>query len=317
MNKCDRLLTTWKLAVPSDSQQRVRGRYFTVELQRPANPEYPVHFTLKYRTTGNGNWKWANEELSQTDGELFFQPSEIPKHFSDYLKHSSTDLKVKSEASEAPEALLWSVTAPVKAARGNESGWTGTNLGTPKNYTRWFSLVRPWTPWLAPRHGKAPFDCGNGSILSAFQRHDGIVLVILAVSGLCAVLTELKPDGQGNVVAESRNDREETGTLNLLVAAAPNFESANAACVYHARKLVRGYQTINRELQELLDIAEDDIKSQALVDWHDGLTYCTWNSLGQKLSEDKVLHALDDLKKHDIQGSCCRSFLRDRKLNCE
>ena len=32
----------------------------------------------------------------------------------------------------------------------------------------------------------------------------------------------------------------------------------------------------------------------------DGLSYCTWNGLGQNLNEEKVLKALESLSKHNI-----------------
>ena len=138
-------------------------------------------------------------------------------------------------------------------------------------------------------------------MIASFERHDGTVLVVLALSGLSAVLTELKPDGRGNLIAESRNDVEDVGTTNLLVAAAPTFEEGIAACVYQARKLVKGYDA-GEDIQQLLEYHDEFVKTESIVDWHDGLTYCTWNSLGQKLSEDKIFNALDDLAKHDIKG---------------
>lgn len=35
----------------------------------------------------------------------------------------------------------------------------------------------------------------------------------------------------------------------------------------------------------------------------DGLTYCTWNSLGQDLTEEKIFNALDTLAKNGINIS--------------
>ena len=295
-------LTASKLEVRSKSSPAGQRRYFSASISRPNGGQFPVHFTLKYRLAPNQHWRWANETQHQKDGQICFQPKTVSKDLADYLHHSSTALNVRPESSEAPGAILWSATATVKAANGDASGWTGTNLGTPKNYTRWFCLVRPWTPWIAPRHGETPFDCENGSMVASFERHDGTVLVIFALSGLSQVLTELKPDGRGNVIAESRNDREETGTTNLLIAVAPTFEIANSACVYHARKLVRGYEDLSKDLQQRMEICDEFVKTESVVDWHDGLTYCTWNSLGQGLSEDKIFDALDDLSKHDIKG---------------
>lgn len=285
------------------AQQKTHRLYFATDLPRPASNEWPVHFTLKYRTAKGENWKWAQESFSLADGQLCFQSREVDSDLKHYLKQFSSDLTIQSEQSQAPGASLWSLTAPLKPASGAESAWTETNLGTPRSYTRWFCLVRPWTPWLAPRHGKAPFNCGNGSVLCAFQRWDGSSLVLVAVSGVCDVLTELKPDGNGNVIAVSRNDRDEIGTVNIIAAVAPDFETANAACIYHARTLVQGYQNVNqRSIDQIQLTGNNEVQTQSLVDWDDGLTYCTWNSLGQDLNEEKIFNALDDLKKNKIHS---------------
>ena len=289
----------------SEARSLTHRRYFSVDLQRPStqNLEHPVHFTLKYRTATGGNWKWVNEAFSFSDGQLHFQPQAIPENFEDYLENFSSKLKIQSEKSESPGAKLWSVTAPLDPAIGDDSVWTNHSLGTPRKYTRWFSLARPWTPWIAPRHGKAPFDCGNGSLICAFERHDGFHLVLLAMSGINDVLTEMKPDGKGNVIAVARNERpEDDTTFNIVAAAADSFETAMAACVYHARKLVKGYQDMDSKFETKTRDFSEKAKLEPLDYWHDGLTYCTWNSLGQRLNEQKIYDALADLRKNGIHG---------------
>jgi len=44
----------------------------------------------------------------------------------------------------------------------------------------------------------------------------------------------------------------------------------------------------------------DGIKPEWLEEWYDGLTYCTWNGLGQNLTSQKIYDALDALSRENI-----------------
>lgn len=161
-------------------------------------------------------------------------------------------------------------------------------------------------PWLAPRHGKEPFNVPQSAVMCAFQRWDGLSLVVVAVSGIDDVLCEINPDGDGNVIVNSRNDREEVGTANIIAAVAADFEVANAACMYYARRVVgnAGSQVSEKVQAALKEHMEEDkdVQAQWMENWYDGLTYCTWNALGQNLDEDKIYNALNILKEKKIFG---------------
>lgn len=45
---------------------------------------------------------------------------------------------------------------------------------------------------------------------------------------------------------------------------------------------------------------DKNVKAEWLEEWYDGFTYCTWNGLGQNLTEDKIDDALESLKKENI-----------------
>ena len=290
-----------KLSIGSKSRAKVYRHYFSVDLPKPAHTVSPIHFTLKYRLTANDNWKWANQTLGLSDGELYFQPQDMPNTLSHYLGGFDSAITINSLPSESPGALLWSVTAPVGGAEGTESAYKHTDLGVPRDFTRWFALVRTWTPWLAPRHGRAPFSPQQGAVISSFLRWDGLNLVLLAISGVEDVLTELNPNGQGNVIATSRNDSVEKGTACILVAVATTFEAANAAVMHQARHVVAGDASVpaSRSL-EIQNLTDKDVKTEYMENWYDGLTYCTWNALGQDLTEDKIYNALAILKEKNI-----------------
>ncbi|KAL8891553.1 MAG: hypothetical protein Q9215_001417 [Flavoplaca cf. flavocitrina] len=289
------------LAIESNGRPQVYRRWYSVILNRPSNLE-PIQFTLKYRLSSYDTWRWVNEHSNLTDGELYFQPKTPPKDLVNYLKDFSPDLSVDSVESETSHTQLWVLTSQVKAAEGKASGYTDTSLGVPRSFSRWFSLVRIWSPWLAPRHGQGQFSPHEDAVLSSFLRMDGLHLVLLAISGIDQVLTVFKPDSDGNVIAHSRNDSLELGQARILAAVGTTFNAALAAVMYHARKVVRGYDTMSQDVKEEMETAlEKDVKAEWMENWYDGLTYCTWNALGQDLHEQKIFDALDILKEKGIQ----------------
>ena len=199
--------------------------------------------------------------------------------------------KIRAVASETPDTKLWTISAPASLSRHDFS------LGAPLDCNRWFSLVRIWTPWLAPRHGEKKFSTAEDAILCSFLRWDGLHLVLLAVSGIQDVTTVLKSNAKNEVVVCPKYDHHAAiDPVAVIAAVGRTFESAIAAAMYHARKLVAG------TAQMSVERAEKDIKPDWLENWYDGLTYCTWNGLGQNLTEQKIYDALDELEKNGVVG---------------
>lgn len=282
-------------------------RYFSAGLARPQEPQDVVKFTLKYRTSSSDSWSWVNSQSSLKDGELYFQSQEKSQDLINYLQGTDSEFTVNQVPSEAMDTYLWSITAPVQPAHEKTSGYINISLGTPCSFTRWFALVRIWSPWLAPRHGQGQFSPSEDAILCSFLRWDGLHLVLLAVSGVDEVLTVMKPDGQGNVIVSSRNDDVKEGHARILVAVGHTFEAANAAVMYHARKAVQINKLIDGQakLETAIQRAQDTLKPEWMENWYDGFTYCTWNGLGQDLNENKIYKALDALKENNIMSSSC------------
>ena len=71
---------------------------------------------------------------------------------------------------------------------------------------RWFSLVRIWSPWLAPRQGKTRFELDKEAISCSFLSREGKHLVLLAISGVDDVMTMFTSDSDGNVVLHVREN---------------------------------------------------------------------------------------------------------------
>ena len=270
-----------------------------------------VQFTLEVRNSAEGHTTSLKQHTSFKPGRLCFQPQYFSDELRDYLNLDTPELDTHFFPSDDSSTKLWSLALEVEAANGKQSGLTNSILGTPWSYSRWFSIGRTLFPWLAPRHGHSPFSSPDNSVLCSFLRLDGSHLVVLAISGTEDVLTELKSDPKGNIVILSVNDREAKGYARVVVAVGKSFESACARVIDHARDVVRGFEDTSRE--SLIDDkspTEMEVSS-AMDDWYDGLTYCTWNGLGQGLSREKILQALEILDDNDIKGE--HDLLRRRQ----
>ncbi|CZR55817.1 related to seed imbibition protein Sip1 [Phialocephala subalpina] len=279
--------------------------YFTT----PLAIHLPTNFTLKFRNGPDQSWKWVKDHQGTQDGVVLLKTvtgqEAISNDLRDYVQGLNPELKSKNYRSQSPGTTLWTVYASVEAAQGEKSTFKDIRLGVPwgvGKLSRWFALVRIWSPWLAPRQGKDHFGLDKEAIMCSFMSTTGKHLVLLAISGTDDVMTMFTSDNDGNVVIHIRNDSDKDKASTILVALGDDFESANAAVMYHARGLVKAAETANGEQQkkiEALNQGDEETKLWA-ENWYDGLTYCTWNALGQRLTEEKVLKAVTTLAENKI-----------------
>ena len=284
--------------------------WFSASLSGLPKHGHKVSFTLKYRNSPKEDWTWVKDTTGFDDGELYYQaPVAFMQHSNSYeldrfISGTCSDIKVEKAEPETSHTQLWSLTCPVHAAKGKDSGYEHHCLGKVIKGERWFALVRLWSPWLAPRHGHASrFELDKEAILLSFLRSDGLHVVCLAISGVDDVMTTFVYSRNGGVEIKGRNDRESEGKVRVLVAVAESFEVANCAVMYHARKVIAEYSSssdLKQDTQEIKTLMNENVKPEWLETWYDYLTYCTWNGLGQALTAKKIYDALDELAKHEI-----------------
>lgn len=286
-------------------------------------------FTIRYRTGPDTDWQWANQRRYVKDGEVVFGRKDrvilsniyeagaghSPRdEIGEYIEGLSASLEVQAKKSETPNVLLWSITGTAPPAEGETSGRAQVSLGFAKSFLRYFSLVRVWSPWLAPRHGEKTFRLTEDAMLCSFLRSDGLNLVLLAISGVSNILTLFGSGENGEIVAKARNENTEEAQFQILASVAESFEQCICSLIYEARKIVRDSSTTvevpvvsdlppepTSPVSDDMVIVGDDARTQWLADWYEGLSYCTWNALGQNLTEEKILDALDALKSHGIK----------------
>ena len=286
-----------------------------------------VPFTVRYRIDSNAEWQWVYHNFGINDGELILQPPIDPN----FLGASPIDLKngwiARKLASETPEARLYNIESAeaVSPTTEGDAATHRTAIGRVLQVSRWFALVRIWTPWLAPRHGSTHFHLSEPAVLLSFLRSDGLHVVALAVNGIDDVLSTFGSTEEGEILMEMRNDTEKPRKFRALAASAWKFDVALAAVMYEMRKLVReseAFMELARHIPREITAESEDSESdtvlvsntngsqddpsptpQWLQSWYDSLAYCTWNSLGQDLNQEKILNALDSFASINVHFS--------------
>ncbi|KAF9888771.1 hypothetical protein FE257_008347 [Aspergillus nanangensis] len=308
----------------NESDYQYYRHVFSEELVLPSHGGC-AQFTIRFRATPDVDWQWVNQLQHSNDGEIIFPPQNIQfepifseglsvqtarADFAKYFASLSSEVDIQPRKSEAPGSALWSLSGETEPAREHQSGFKNVTLGIPSRILRYFCLVRIWTPWLGPRHGQKKFSIREDALLCSFLREDGINVVLLAVSGIDNTQTLLGSSDSGEVVIKSKCDSTEPSKFQVLASAAETFDIAMSAVIYEARKTVRPYATIENPeraptpgspLGDDVVMVEKDPEAQWLSEWYDGLTYCTWNGLGQNLTEQKILRALDTLDANEIR----------------
>ncbi|KAK3330070.1 raffinose synthase or seed imbibition protein Sip1-domain-containing protein [Apodospora peruviana] len=290
--------------------------------------EMSLQFTVKYRWQGqNQSWCWiqgdgGGHSILATDSYVIVdQPTigdggdDTPRDLPDLIQGFPAHLvKWKYCMSQSPGTRLWSIEAPVHGAEDDMSAFADISLGVPWGHgsLRWFALERISSPWLGPSHGKSAFMPKRAAVLCSFLSLLGKHMVFLGISGLNDVTTLLK-GVDGTLTFQVRNDGTAAGAGTVLVAVGDSFESANAAVMYHARSLqgqgvVMGGTDEHKKESTAQHAAEmavlaGQIRPQWYEEWFDGLGYSTRNGLGMRITDGKVLRALDVLAEHKINIS--------------
>ncbi|KAI0008704.1 glycoside hydrolase family 36 protein [Xylariaceae sp. FL0662B] len=268
----------------------------------------PLHFTLKFRNGPDQAWRWVREEQGMADGVILINPEEprikMQGQLSDIIHGLNPGLKVMGAASQVPRTQLWTVEASIDPAKDDNSAYADIELGTPwGGALRYFALVRHAPPWLGPRQGGTRFTLDKDAVMCSFLNDQGKHLVLLGVSGAGNVMTLLRSSSYHSVKLHIRNDDDAQSSGLVLAAVGNTFESAIAAVMYHARNVAFATGKDDNELAQKSKGLSDDIRPEWMENWYDGLGYCTWNALGQRLTDEKVFNAIDSLAKNHINIS--------------
>jgi hypothetical protein len=247
-------------------------------------------------------WIWVNEQFGIQDGQLCWQPQSLEGKVLDrFLPNLDESIKVTVERPETPETLLWSLSVPVPAADGPIRGFSQKKVGKVLGAIKWFATCRLYSPWFMPKHGKDRFEIDKDAVQVAFLRDDGLSVVLLALSGINDTAVSIRNNEDGYPVFNTQNDKPESSFGTVLVSVATSYEIANASVMYRARGLSNALSSVQEpDLAKAETQPVDDVDPKWYEEWVDGFGYCTWNSLGQSLNEQKILDALDGFRKDGI-----------------
>jgi hypothetical protein len=213
----------------------------------------------------------------------------------EYIEEAEGGWQTQAFRVGSPDMTIWARSTAIAAAEGRKSTIKSFPLGIPKAYTEWFAIERISMPWLGPRQGKGQIFLPRVSLLTAFKRYDGLHLVVVAVSA-DNVTTELQTYGAGGIAVLSRNENptQALATVVTGVGADP-IETITGIFAF-----IRQYYFSKQVEKNHFSFVPIHSKPE-LISWSDGLAYCTWNSLGRELTEQRVLDSLDDFAKAGIK----------------
>jgi hypothetical protein len=247
----------------------------------------------------------ARGEVERVLGPSTSDDGDARRELAAIFEGLDSKIGVESVGCPAPHARLLRVQFPVPGAVDDQSGRAQMTLGKPYRLAAWVAVCRTWSAWMAPAHGEADVSNmgGRNAALWTGVRDDGVVVAVLGSAGLGKdeekfVAVEIGGDGQA-LVLNGRSDSEEAVLGRCLVSVGTDFGEVVAAVVLGLRDLLEGY-----EAGQGTDTAVWD------QNWVDGLGYCTWNSLGQDLTEKKILDAMESFDKAGIKSkSICPTRL--------
>lgn len=289
------------------------------------------NFTIKFRSRPSVPWQWVKDQFGTSDGSLLLPCAKEDGPISAWASsifgdHYLQQWNMTALQSQAPGATLYKVESEDFIPRNNvdDAKYETKNFGSSNTgFCRYMALIRIWAPWLAPRHGSEWFRITEDALLCSFLTNEGQHAVLLPMNGVNDTLTVFRSDDQGHIIVAARNDGIAEGKFEFLAAVADSFEVANAAVMYEAREIIVRNRSANEEATPPLGqtktetfVSKDSIvvdknslnsqsepNPQSLEEWYDGLTYCTWNSLGQDLNAEKISSALEDLASNNIHVS--------------
>ncbi|RPA83433.1 glycoside hydrolase [Ascobolus immersus RN42] len=284
--------------------QETDSRSYIGSVPFKANSGGSFSFTIRFQRSVRDDWHWFSETVDGKLGNgvvLVTSPEHTasvanPTSFDGIFESFDPGWKVETffGTSGSPN-----ITFDVSLSIPSTEFESTRSLGRPVQLDRYYALEKQSSPWIQPEHGSRSYTCGRDALLVGMKRTDGLHVAILGVADLASGCASVVSSGEGGEMkCRTRNDKGAEGKHRLIVGVSESHEGAVKLCFDRLRRTIT-YGIPGRV--EEADMGVIDVKRAQ--NWYDGLTYCTWNSLGPKLSEQRILDALADLDKSGIMIS--------------
>lgn len=288
-----------------EAQSEVRRLLFTASL----GIDHTSKFTIKVRNDLKKSWNSSRDILGIPDGIVAIKPKPYKddpiSDLDQYIHGLNPIFQIKKCPGNLPNDLLWHIEAPIEAAEKEFSRIRDIEFGAPwgeDKVSRWMAIVRNNTPWLAPRQGTNRFELDSEAVICSFLNNLGKHLILLAISGIGYVTTLFTSSDKGKVVLRVRNDGAKSSIFRVIVGIGDDFESTITSVMNYATDMITDLEGKIKGQETSLDIIpkKEELKKCFHEDWYDGLTFCTWNALGQRLTAEKIVSTVTSLALNKI-----------------
>lgn len=262
-----------------------------------------VKFTVKYRVNESAPWQWVSGQQRTSPGRLLLQVTEtLPRQELDHVLALSADWYIEAlqETDQLTQVFHLRSTKPIPKSlqSSDEEQLFETVLGKVNTQLQYMALVRDQPYWIVPRQGNEFFYLAEDAVLCSFLLSSGHVLTMIPMPSVKDTFIVFRSNRNGEIVVAARCDSNTDAPFNALAAVAPTFEESCTAVMTAARGIVNGQAHIQEMAKGMSESAT--APDQTAEAWLDGLMFCTWNALGQHLTESKILSALDSLTASNI-----------------
>lgn len=264
-----------------------------------------VHFTIKYRVNDIAPWQWVQTQQGTSPGTLLVQTADSTtnEHLSTFLSLESGWQSTKMDGFPSTSIvyeLQLQRFVPGSDTDQDEERLSTCSLGTVPGIIRYMAIIRLEPYWLGPRQGKDYFYLAEDAILCAFLTKSGRVVTILTMTGLDDTYSVIQSGENGEVVIAARCDSDKSVPFRAIVSIASTFDESCSAVMKHAATLANS-QPLSADIAA--QVSRSNNMETEFDAWLDGLVFCTWNALGQNLTQEKLLTALTSLSDNNVNIS--------------
>ncbi|KAK9454575.1 raffinose synthase or seed imbibition protein Sip1-domain-containing protein [Dipodascopsis uninucleata] len=293
---------------------------FQIRFVPPLNSAL-IEFTARYRFGEEDEWTWCGS--FGHNGRIVLMDSKplslAEMQFNGLFENSSQDLEATEIMSQVVDSRVWKVTG---VANPNGLNTTDVPLGKPMKMQKYLCLVNISSSWLGPRHGTTDFNIDRPGVMLLLRRSDGYNIAVIPFCNMKTLILAHLSSHDGILMVNISNDSLEPRPYAVFVGASKDPYKAIQSAMYSLKSAFQSLtessesdnamntlpMTITHTSEPIVHpvtrsfkFDDEPVHAAWNEEWIDYFTFCTWNSMGIEVSEDKILSALQDYHDHGIR----------------